>query len=200
MTRHGIIVAALLLGTACTDLVTVDVGAPNLEPVVVERDLPAGPVDAACAAARGAVEGTVVGRDVDVPDGACLVVLRSPNEVLVERAFLEANADELARFDPSALVGIDVEILELELGIDPLGVRLSIDGRPLVTDLEERQRVALPQSLVARFREALVEPADVRADLELRVVIADPGDVPETVRMRLVFQPILRVDAVRAAL
>jgi hypothetical protein len=148
------------------------------------------------------------------PSGdACVVTVHLDSVVLIDRDTIAAQQQSLGSFDATALVGIDLELLELDL-TDESGrslagevrrVAISVDGEPLfdtstIGPQAEPPRSALPEPAVAAFRSALTTPSDVRADLDLELAFERAAPIPKRLDVRMLLQPILLVDVVRAAL
>lgn len=199
----------------CTDLVTVDVGRGEIEAITFERELVVG---------GGALEGCPTGERPIEPVGAltgtasvtpvetgCLAGVRLERAVLVDEATMLDIADTLEGFDTTALVGFDVEVDALELAGDGVLLDGSIRGLTILLEgdvvLEASEpaslpgdRVALPQSVVDAFLDAVARRTELRVDVEVRVTFRDGARLPDRLRVEMVLQPILRVDVLRAAL
>lgn len=207
----------LLCASGCTDLVTTEVGADRVAPIEIEGSIPGVPTDL-----EGCPTATVPIRWADARDATvtsapsdteCEVTVRATEALIVDRATIEAQSQSIGAFDETALVGVDLELVELVLTDDDgrsledavRQASVLVDGQPLyegvaVGPQSPPPRSSLPESTVATFREALAAPRDVRADLELRFTFTDADAIPKRVGLGLVLQPILIVDVVRAAL
>lgn len=195
-------VLSAILVTGCTDLVTVDVGAGRIEPVTIEErvaldDLASGRcLDAERdIEAADALEGTL---SVRALPSSCRVEVELDDAVLVDRATMIAIADALADLDTTALVGIDVEVLELIVP-GSTSVELGLERTTLARSTELPVRTSVPEAVVDAFLVAVEKRAELRADLTLAVAFPR-GTALSRVDARMVLQPILRVDVVRAAL
>lgn len=207
----------VLCASACTDLVTTEIGEGSVAPIEIERS-----VSLPATAPQGCPTATIpitwpdaraASVSIAPGDAGCEVTVRASEVVVVERATVEAQAQEIGDFDETALVGIDLELVELEvtddagasLGAAVRDATVSLDGQPLFESVgvgaqSPRARGTLPEATVAEFREALAEPQDVRGDLELRFTFTGAKAIPEQLDVRIVLQPILLVDVLRAAL
>ncbi len=212
--RTAWIALACICASGCTDLVTVEVGADRVEPIELSETLPLGVALTACPTVTIpiVVPGAEAATASSAPsDGGCAITAQLSNAVIVDRETIAAQKQSLGTFDVTALVGIDVELVELEL-VDENGRSLPVERVTIATDDQllfdttiigvqsPRPRSALPESVVAQFRSALATPADVRADLALQITFASAAAVPKRIGVRMVLQPILLIDVVRAAL
>ena len=208
--------AVLLIPLAgCTELVTIDVGRGKIEAITFERELVVG---------GGAVDGCPTGERPIEPVGAlrgtasiapvatgCLAGVRLEQAVLVDEARMREIADTLEDFDVTALVGFDVEVDALELAGDGVmfdgstsGLTILLEGDTVLEASEPASipgdRVALPESVVDAFLDAVERRGELRVDVEVRVTFHEGAPLPDRLRVEMVLQPILRVDALRAAL
>lgn len=207
----------LLAISGCTDLVTVELGAGRVSPIEVRQEVPLrAEILRSCAPVTLPFEWpNSEGASASIaPAGAgCEVTIVVTSAVIVDRDTIVEQLASIGELDATALVGIDVELVELVLtagdgssldgAITAAAVR--IDGQPIFMGVSPGvqsppPRGALPETTAAGFRAALTQPADVRADLELRFVFADPSAIPTRLGVRVVLQPIFLVDVVRAAL
>ncbi len=215
MRRLGLVLVLLAL-PGCTDLVTARVGAGRVKPIEVRESIPlASATLPACVPLTLPIE-VPEARSATVelsPSGdACLVTVRLTSAVIVDRATIAAQLASLGTFDVSALVGIELVLNELDLTdgsgaeADVRAVAIAVDGQALfdTTTLGPQPspppRGALPESTVMAFRAALKSPADVRADLTIQLTVPNAAALPKQLEVRMVVQPVLLVDVVRAAL
>lgn len=216
MSLRALSLAFVVLATGCTDLVTVDVGRDRIAPITFEREVVLG---------GGALASCPAGERTLSPDGAlggsasiapivsgCFARLVLRDALFVDREAIIRIAEATEGFDTTALVGLDVEVdaLAIEgdgaaLGserISELGVLLESEevlAAPSPEDVTG-DRVALPEPVVDAFLESVELERELRVDVEVRLTFREGAALPERLRVRLVLQPILRVDVVRAAL
>lgn len=206
---------ALLLGTGCTDLVTIDVGRDRIAPIVFERQLSVGGGPAfGCPTLERefSPEGARSGFAAMAPvtEGCTARVVLEGAEI-ADRNEIITIAETLDGFDTTALVGIDVVVDELTLtgdgvalGSDSLTeVELLLDGTTVLHGPDPASvlgsRAAVPETVVDAMLEAVADRAPLLVDVEMRATFED-AFVPEGLHVRTVLQPILRVDIVRALL
>jgi hypothetical protein len=214
--RAACLALVTMLGSGCTDLVTVDVGPDRISPITFERELVLG---------GGALAGCPAGESTLRPDGAlggsasitpvatgCLarVVLR--DALLVDRETVSRVADSIEGFDTTALVGFDVAVDELTIRGDGVALgsatiaalEIRLESEPVLAapspESVTGDRVALPEPVVDAFLEAVELEHELRVDVEVRLTFRPRARLPDRLGVRLVLQPILRVDVVRAAL
>lgn len=206
----------LVLGSGCTDLVTIDVGRDRVPPIAFERELVLG---------GGALLGCPAGERTFDPEAAlagsasiapvtigCLARVRLDEAVLVESERIGAIADSIEGFDRTALVGFDVAIDELTIRGDGAPLRgesireltMLLDDETVLSAPEPEEvvgdRVALPVPVVDAFFEAIEARRELRVDIEVRITFREGVPLPDRLRVSMRIQPILRVDVVRAAL
>ncbi len=209
----ALVTAALLTG--CEDFVTVQIA---LDPVAIDRDFAIGelPPDVCPSVTRElepmrALAGTAT---LEPIAAECVLTIELDDAVLLERDAVLAVREQLAGADTTALLGIVVDVEEAEL-MGPGGAAIGpaalhtiegrIDGVAVVPPTAPgaalaATRVLLPRSTVDELLAAIDEGREARADLTLRLAFAGPAAVPSEARFHLALQPILLVDAVRAAL
>lgn len=213
--RMGAALLALGFLSGCTDLVTIDIGRGRIAPIEVNRELDVGggtllgcPKIERSFAAEGAASASASLTPVTT---GCRARLRLEDALLVNRANIERIGGMLAGFDRTALVGIDVEVDELALDGD--GERLESDSTHELSVLLDEQivlsaiepesvpgrREALPESVVDAFFRAVDAEEALRVDLELQLTFREGARLPDTLRLHMLLQPILRVDVIRAA-
>lgn len=206
----------MVLASGCTDLVTIDVGRDRISPITFERELVLG---------GGALASCPAGESTLSPDGAlggsasiapvasgCLarVVLR--DALLVDREAMGRIAESTEGFDTTALVGVDAEVDELAIEGDGVtlgsetiaALEVRLESEPVLEapspESVEGDRVALPEPVVDAFLESVDLRRELRVDVEVRLTFREGAPLPDRLRVRLVLQPILRIDVVRAAL
>jgi hypothetical protein len=216
MSLRAVSLAFVMLASGCTDLVTIDVGRDRLSPITFEREVVlGGGALASCPAGESALrpDGALGGSASIAPVASgCLarVVLR--DALLVDRETMIRIAESTEGFDTTALVGFDVEVDELTIAGDgaPLGaetisaLEVLLESEPVIEapgpESVAGDRVALPEPVVDSFLEAVELERELRVDVEVRLTFRAGAPLPDRLGVRLVLQPILRIDVVRAAL
>jgi len=212
----GAALLGVVLGSGCSDPVSVDVGMDRISPVELERGLSLGggallgcpEVERSLAPDRALAASASI---APVTSG-CLARLRLEDALLVDAGTVDRIADSIDGFDRTALVGFDVQVDALSLDADgaPLSsetvreLRILLEGETVLAASDPGalagQRVALPESVVDAFFEAVDARRELRVDLEVRLTFREGEALPERLHVRMVLQPILRIDVVRAAL
>lgn len=211
--RTPIALVAAVLACGCQDLVTVEVG---LDPIELTRELRVGviPPDVCPSVNRDLAPTHALSGSATLEPVAerCALTIRLEGAVLMERATVDALRAQLEGTDTTALVGVVVQVREVEL-VDARGVPLTpadvaeielrVDSVAVVpsTALDaslETTRVVLPHETVEELLAAVEERREARADLELRLVFTSSEAIPETFLARVVLAPALLVDVIRA--
>lgn len=215
--RHpaALVLASLLLVTGC-DGVLVELGRGQIGQVLVERTFPTGfssygddcPDLELEYGGTGASGGAIT---IAPLSKACLLNVRMDDAVLLSQATMELWSEQLAAYDMSALISIDIIIDEIELDggrTIPLGadqvqsVSIALDDRVMldqddihmVEDGTDELRVPVPQSLVDNFIQALEEKEAFTSRLEVRLVLRNGVRIPRILHVRALLQPVLLVD------
>lgn len=208
------VLATAVLLTGC-DALFVELGRGQIAQVLVERTFPTGlaPYEdcpslmleyGGTGAAGGAITIAPLSR-------GCLLNVRLDGAILLTQSTMRLWSEQLAGYDMSALISIDVIIDEIlvdggrsfPLGADEVqSMSIALDDRVMLDQddvliprgEEDELRIPVPQSLVDSFITALDEQVAFTSKLEVRIVLRDGVPIPRVLHVRAMLQPVLLVD------
>jgi hypothetical protein len=213
------------LGLGCADVseavddaATVEVGAESLRAVEIERSMSLGidriPACLDFSATLPSSNTTVI---LSNSSTGCSLTVEQPAMVLLDEQAIERAREQSGDFDVDGIRGASLEVQQLELSTaesEPLelsryvdALTVSVDGEVLLDRVASSELQAdtaltreLPTSLLDKLKTALKANEAATADVVIALWLSNDGlvDLPETLRMRVVLQPGLRVNIVDA--
>jgi hypothetical protein len=224
MTRACLLVLAALtfscenISNAVDDLRTIELGEEELSAVEIDRSVTLGsgqiPLCLDVSVTVPASDTTVA--LMNSPDG-CTLTLREPSLELIDEQGIERARDAKGDFEVDGVRTGSVEVQQLQLWngegaslmlssyVAALSVQL--DGELLLDRIDPatlqgdaKLTRALPASVIAKLKDAINASQAATADVVLTLWLRDQTlrEFPESLRMHLVLQPLLEVDAVEA--
>lgn len=214
--------ASALVLTGCANLILVELGEGSVKPFRFERtfslserartECPFGSAESFPSDADRALVSFAP------MDDGCMVDVRLEGARLLTRERVVDRAERLSRRgDIGAVRALDLVLTTLVLEDqdgEPLRLEhvrslvITVDGAVVwrerdVPAMAESgtARATMPDTFVDRFKRALMEHEELRADLGLRLLIDDPRRlVPAELRVDTVLQPVVLVDGLDAKL
>jgi len=202
---------------AVDDAVTVEVGAGTLQTVDMDRSIT---LDGAripdCLDFNATVALTNTTVALSNTARGCTLTVEQPDLVLLDQQAAERAREKVGDFDVDGIRSASLELQTLDLSTAdgaPLALAQYLDAITLIVDGEivldrvtasELQGGAvtreLPAPLLEDLKAAVKANEAASADVELSLWLRTPSELPDTLRMRAVIQPILQVNVVDAAL
>jgi hypothetical protein len=226
MLKRSITLLSLTLIAACggtvDDLLTVELGAGDIQPVTIDRTWQIGADRVSTCPVGEVTVDTADGGTATVvfapSDAGCRFTLEQEDLVLFDEQQVRSASNDLQDNEIDAVESASVRIDEfqvtdagaspLDLGSNFADLELALDGAVIATlsDLEQAQSQPvtkqLPSSVLDSIKEGVRMEQEVTADLTVTLDVQESAltDFPDAVRLDTTVQPIVTVDVIDAAL
>jgi hypothetical protein len=206
------------LSDAAGDLVTVELGAEELNTIQIERSVTLGP---ASLPACFDVNATLPSSDTTVAlknsASGCMLIVSQSDLVLADEQTIERAREAQGPFEVDGIRRGSVEVQSLQLSTDDgtpvilsdyvTALSVEVDGQLVLDGIEpsalegdDKLNQPLPDPIIEKLKAALENNQTATANVVLTLWLTDQtlNDPPDSLNLRLVLQPELQVDLVDA--